>query len=183
MGLPVPRRKHSETVGRFGFFAVEKHEIETESGASHSAYTIRARDWVAVAAITESREFVLVRQHRHGVHAFTIETAGGLVDEAEEPALAALRELKEETGYAAASIESLGVVHPNPALQDNRCFLFLARDAKLTAEIENDEEERTEAVLFSRVELLRALSHGEITHALAVLCLERALAKLGGQNT
>lgn len=179
MAPPRPRRKKTETAGRFGFFAVERHEMEGADGGSFSTFTIRAPDWVAVAAITEAREFVLVRQHRHGIDGMTLETAGGIVDEAEEPALAALRELREETGYAAASIEPLGVVHPNPALQDNRCFLFLATGAKLAHEVENDAFEHTEPVLLSRPELLRALAHGEITHALAALCLERALAKLG----
>ena len=179
MGLSTPRRKRSETVGRFGLFEVERHEMDAEGRDAHATFTIRCRDWVSVAAVTEHREFVLVRQHRHGVSAFTIECAGGIVDESEDPALAAVRELREETGYAAGSIEPLGVVHPNPALQDNRCFMYLARDAKLAGEIHNDAFEETEPVLLSRAELMRSLAHGEITHALAVLCLERALAKLG----
>ena len=42
------------------------------------------------------------------------------------PALAARRELSEETGYDTETIIELGQVAPNPALQNNRCHSFLA---------------------------------------------------------
>ena len=51
-----------------------------------------------------------------------------MVDPGEDPALAAARELEEETGYVAGRLVALGPVHPNPALQANRCHSFLALD-------------------------------------------------------
>jgi ADP-ribose diphosphatase len=176
MALVIPRRRRTETVGRFGFFEVDRHRMDAEG---HETHTIRTRDWVTVAAITEAGEWVLVRQHRHGVDAITIETAGGILEHGEDPAAAALRELREETGYAADRVESLGAVHPNPAVQDNRCHLFLARGVRLAGETDCDEHESTEAVLMTRDEVKTALAEQKITHALTVLALERALAVTG----
>ena len=53
-----------------------------------------------VLALTPDREVVLVREFRPGVEDMLLELPGGLVDDGEEPAAAARRELLEETGYA-----------------------------------------------------------------------------------
>ncbi|HTN92919.1 MAG TPA: NUDIX hydrolase [Sorangium sp.] len=175
MGITIPRRHASAVAGSFGPLAVHRHEV-VAAGASYTAFTLELADWISVAAITDAGEFVLVRQHRHGVDAVTIETAGGLVDPGEEPAVAAPRELLEETGYAAASLEPLGWVHPNPALQANRCFLYLARGARRIGEPAGDEHESTEAVLMSADEVTAAMQDGRISHSIAVITLLRALA-------
>ena len=181
----VFRRERSEVVGTFGYFEVERHDLEVTFGErvqAHSVFTVRAPDWVSVAAVSSDGRFILVRQHRHGIDGETLETAGGIIDEGESPAVAALRELREETGFVASKVESLGVVHPNPALQSNRCFLFLARGAEDRGELDTDEHEHTEPVVMSRAEVESALAQGKITHALAVLALERAFLALGAKS-
>jgi 8-oxo-dGTP pyrophosphatase MutT (NUDIX family) len=154
---------------------VHRHAVVAGT-AEYTSFTLELRDWVSVAAVTVDGAFVLVRQHRHGVDAVTLETAGGLIDAGEEPAVAALRELREETGYVAEDVESLGWVHPNPAIQGNRCHLYLARGAREIGVPEGDEHESTEAVLMDAAELSAALQDGRISHALAVVTLLRALA-------
>jgi ADP-ribose pyrophosphatase len=74
------------------------------------------------------------------------------------------------------SLETLGWVHPNPALQANRCFLYLARGARRVAEPEGDEHESTEAVVMSADEVMAAMQDGRISHVIAVITLLRALA-------
>jgi len=177
MAIFIPRRRASEIVGRFGFLEVLRHDMETEARGTYEAYTLRLMDWASVTAITPEGHFVLVRQHRYGVDAVTIEVAGGLIDPGEGPAEAAARELLEETGYAGAALEPLGVVHPNPALQDNTYHMFLTRNAQEVASIKSDPHESVEAVLMPRDEVRRALEDGRISHALSALALERALAR------
>ncbi len=175
MGITIPRRHASAVAGTFGPLAVHRHEV-VAAGAPYPVFTLELADWISVAAITDAGEFVLVRQHRHGLDAVTIETAGGIVDPGEEPAAAAPRELLEETGYAAESLEALGWVHPNPALQANRCFLYLARGARRVGEPLGDEHESTEAVVMSADEVTAAMQDGRISHVIAVVTLLRALA-------
>ncbi len=175
--MPPPRRLRSDLAFRSPFLDLFTHELEAGTG-SRSVVTFAMPDWVAIAATDAEGRFVLVRQHRHGIDADTLEPAGGLVDPGELPERAALRELEEETGYRAAAAQSLGWVHPNPALQDNRCHLFLAEGAVRIADPLELEDEHTEVVLLEGDALRAALWDGRITHALAVLALTRALEHL-----
>lgn len=175
-----PHRAATRIAARYPFLDLVEHTLTDARGrAPRTIVTFAMPDWVTVVPVTERGELVLVRQHRHGVDAATIEPPGGIVDPGEDPAASALRELREETGYEAAAVEPLGWVHPNPALQDNRCHLFLARGVRLAGAPADDPDEETEPVLFDAQAARAALEEGAITHALAVVALERALARLG----
>lgn len=176
MAILIPKKIRVSEVGRFGWLRVDHVALESE-GRAHEAHVIRTVDWVAAVAITDEDRFVLVRQHRYGIDAVTLEPAGGIIDPGEAPAEAAVRELREETGYAGEAVESLGVVHPNPAMQDNRCWFFLVRGARLVGDLACDENESVEPVTMSRAEVVAALESGAISHALAVIALMRALTQ------
>lgn len=178
----IPRRLTSEVLGEYRVFDVVRHAVVYPPASPElaprrtDAFCLSMPDWATVAAFTPDGDALLVRQHRHGVDALVLETAGGLVDPGETPIDAAARELREETGYQATRLESLGWVHPNPALQGNRLHLLVAPDVVQVGERELDEHEDTEPVLLPRAELWRMLRSGEIRHALSALCLERAFA-------
>lgn len=133
-------------------------------------------DWVNIVAITRGAEVVLVRQHRFGIDAPTLEIPGGCVDAGEDPAVAAERELREETGYAGGVWRSLGWVWSNPAIQDNRTFLFAVDGVERVGEPELGQgEEDLEVVLQPAASLPALLRDGVINHALAVVALQRVL--------
>jgi carbonic anhydrase/acetyltransferase-like protein (isoleucine patch superfamily) len=65
-------------------------------------------------------------------------------------------------------------------MQDNRCWFFLIRGARLVGDLACDENESVEPVTMSRGEVESALESGAISHALAVIALMRALARPRG---
>jgi ADP-ribose pyrophosphatase len=141
---------------------------DPRDASAHPRVILTAPDWVNVVALTDAGEAVLVRQFRFGVESNSLEIPGGMVDRGEEPAAAAARELFEETGFRARQLVLLGAVHPNPALQANRCHSYLALGAEHTGPAAQEAGEDIEVVLVPASALQRMVREGAITHALVV---------------
>jgi len=145
---------------------------------------IDAPDWVNVIALTPDGQLVLVRQFRFGVDTFSLEIPGGMIDRGEDPVAAAVRELREETGYAGGTARLLGTVHPNPAIQSNRCHLVLVESAVQSGAVQWDHDEEI-AVSTAPVDDVFAWARdGRITHALvldALWLFEPVWAKIRGR--
>ena len=139
-----------------------------EGGAPREFWVLSAPDWINVVPLTDEHDVLMVRQYRFGIGALTLEIPGGMCDPAEEPAAAAARELREETGYEARSWTPLGWVHPNPPLQTNRCHTFLARDLALAGPARPDPDERLELVRVPLDAVPGLVADGTITHALVL---------------
>jgi len=139
----------------------------------HDFFILESSSWVNVIPLTPQKEVVMVRQYRHGTRDVTLEIPGGLVESEDTPEEAAGRELHEETGYRASDIILLGSVHPNPAIQNNRCYTFLARDVFPAGDQEQDEKEDIEVLLHPLTEVPRLIREGQITHALVLAAFYR----------
>jgi ADP-ribose pyrophosphatase len=126
---------------------VEKDVVELPSGKIIDDYFVCIRpDVVLVFPVTADGQVIMVRQYKHGAKEILLEFPGGVTDAGELPAIAAERELREETGYSAASIEQLTVVFDNPTKDTNKIYLFLARDVKKTHATAFDVTEDIETV-------------------------------------
>jgi ADP-ribose pyrophosphatase len=141
---------------------------DPRDGSEHARVVITAPDWVNVVALTADGQSVLIRQFRIGIEANTLEVPGGMVEEGEDPAVAAARELEEETGFRPAQVVLIGTVHPNPALQTNVCHSYLALGCERVHGGAQDAGEDIEVVLVAASALQRMVRQGEITHALVV---------------
>jgi ADP-ribose pyrophosphatase len=122
---------------------------------------------------------VLVRQWRQPLETFTLELPSGGVDLGEEPERAARRELFEETGYRAQTLEHLTSVHTSTGRSTEVCHLFRCEAVR------DERGPRPEPTEFMRVvelpfgEALRMASDGAIVDAPTVLGL---LLTGGGLN-
>ncbi len=172
--------EESERLADCRVFAVERRRMRRGDGRADDFFVIRSPDWVNVVALTGEDERVLVEQWRHGVEKVTLEIPGGMVDPGESPYRAAVRELREETGYTAREWYGLGWVEPNPAIQTNRCHTFLARGAEPAGRPSFDRNERCRLVLRPFSEAGRLVAEGIIDHALVVVALHRESLRRAG---
>lgn len=148
-------------------FRLERHRLAVAE-ARREALVLQAPDWVNVIALLPGDAVLFVRQWRFGLAAPTLEIPGGMVDAGESPRDAAARELLEETGYRAGTIEAIGAVHPNPAFLSNRCFSFVARDLTWVGEPVGDGEEELVVETAPLAAVPDLVAGGTITHALVI---------------
>lgn len=167
-------RSATTLVNDVGVFRVERASYAT---LPRDIFVFTMPDWCNVLAETPDGELVMIWQHRFGTDALSLEVPGGVIDEGEEPLASARRELLEETGYEAESIELVSVVEPNPALQNNKCWTFLARNARPTGQTAFDELEDLEVALVKKDEIAKIIDDGTVTHALVVVALEQYLRR------
>lgn len=181
----VPRPTRIEKLTRNSVTEVADHGVFTVSRLGYPSlprevFVFSCPDWCNVVAETPDGQVVLVWQYRFGTDALSLEIPGGVIDPGETPEEAARRELREETGYEADTLELLGVVEPNPALQGNRSYTFFAPNARLAGSTSFDDLEDLEVALVKKEDVTALVDEGEITHALVVTALEAyARKKLG----
>ncbi|MFH2046227.1 MAG: NUDIX hydrolase [Pseudomonadota bacterium] len=141
-----------------------------------NAHTVKATvlessDWVNVIALTPENELVVVYQHRFGTGETTTELPAGIVESGETSKEAAIRELKEETGYTSEEWEYLGYVEPNPAFLNNRCYHWVARNVQQTMLPELDDGEHVVVGVMSIKEIGQEIASGRFRHSLAFTAL------------
>lgn len=133
---------------------------------------------VLIVPVLDDGRLVLVRQYRYLEEKTGIEFPGGGIGKNESPAVAAARELLEETGYTTENLIKVGTFEPCVGLVKDLSHVFIANELTLAQTPEsNNEAEKTE-VLARRVdEFVDMIKHGEIWNgqALAVWALVRDL--------
>jgi 8-oxo-dGTP pyrophosphatase MutT (NUDIX family) len=136
-------------------------------------------NWANAVVVTPNNEIVLVKQYRYPVDAVTLELPGGVINEGEDPMVAALRETQEETGYSSDQIQLICKTAPNPAINDNTAYFYLIENAVPSAHTNPDFFEDIEVVLYSKKDFIQLLQQNKIMHGVQLGPIYEALIQLG----
>jgi ADP-ribose pyrophosphatase len=141
-------------------------------------YSVRTLDYVNVFAQTMGGEVLLVRQYRPAVETHTLELPGGHVEQGEQPLDAARRELEEETGYRAGTIEIVGHLKSDTGRLGNRLWACWARDC-VPMQPAPPGEPGVEFLSMPEPEFMRQIASGQFDPALNLAVVFLALLRRG----
>ncbi|MGG5903087.1 NUDIX hydrolase [Sphingobacterium daejeonense] len=142
-------------------------------------YVLEYPTWVNMVAITEDNQVIFVKQYRHGASQIMVELPAGVVEENEDPEIAARRELLEETGYAFDEISYVCELYANPATSGNLTYTYLLTGGRKVQEQELDPSEDIDVVLMDLEDAKLFLFDNKIGQALHTSALFYTLKKLG----
>lgn len=119
-----------------------------------------------IFALTDDNKVIMAQQYRPGPGKVITEMPGGGIDEGEEPKIAAVRELLEETGYQASEATFVTSVMKD-AYSTMNCEVFVATGCHKVSEPQNTETETTEVVLLSIDDFRNHLRTGQLSDTAA----------------
>lgn len=154
--------KISEKVVYSKYRKILSRTFATPTGKESDFEVVKEGRVVCVLPLTADNHVILAKQFRPGPEKPLLELPGGGVNEGEDPARAAVRELMEETGYE-GEIELVGTSF-HSAYSSMVRYNFVAKNCKKVAEPNNDsEDEITEPVLMALEDFKEHLRSGELT--------------------
>ena len=167
------RRVGTRPLGDFKIFTLRSDRVlSPRTQQEHEVYVIDCVNWVNVIAVTPDQQLVMVVQYRHGSNTVELEIPGGLMDPHEtDPVATAVRELREETGYAGENARLLGRVHSNPAILSNVTYTVLIENCRLQHGVEFDHGEDLETRLVPVAEIPKLVADEKIGHSLVIVAL------------
>ena len=162
----------SEPIYEGSFVTISRDTVRLPNGNEGQRVVIRHPGAACVLAETADGEIVFVRQWRYALGAPLLELPAGKLDAGEDPAACALRELAEETPYAAESVELTATFYTAPGFCDEKMYLYRAVNVSKTSVLQPDKDEFVETVLLNRSRVRAALANNEIQDAKTLIGLQ-----------
>lgn len=162
------------------WLTVTEDRCQLPDGAIIDPYlSISVPDFCNIIMVTPQEEVVLVRQYRHAAGIISLELPGGMIEPGEDPEVAALREMEEETGFQTKDFQFLYKIHPNPPLESNLAYFYLAKNVEPTGTVALDPFEDIDLVFLHRDAFMQKLLHHEFQHGVQLSAMYSAALALG----
>lgn len=136
-------------------------DVEITNGRHLQHRLIRSAPGAGAVVLDAHEQVLLLWRHRFITDTWAYEIPVGGIQEGEEPAPAAAREVEEETGWRPGPLQPLLYTQPSPGISDSEHHIFLAETATPVGEAaENWEAEHLAWVPLASVPNL--VAHREI---------------------
>jgi ADP-ribose pyrophosphatase len=145
-------------------------EVDARDGGTRPFEVAEHQGGVVIIAQPEPGSIVLVRQYRHAVGRVLWEAPAGKLERGEDPSAAALRELREETGYRAARLRYLWAAYSTPGFCDE-LLRFYAAEGLTAGEPEPDDNEELHVRTFTIADAWALVERDELRDAKTQIAL------------
>ena len=135
--------------------------VVLENGNTAMREVVEHPGAVGIVALKENGDIVMVKQYRKAVEQVLLELPAGKLEQGEDPADCAARELTEETGYTAGDLRYLVSFYTSPGFSNEIMHMFLATNLK-EGKNDPDDDEMVETVEISRDRAIDMILKGEI---------------------
>jgi len=155
-------------------FNVRQDQVQFPNGRMAKLDIIEHPPAVLIVPIDESGNILFIRQYRHATGKVILELPAGVVEDGETPEVCARREIREETGMSARSVDTLGGYYMVPGYSTEYLHVFLARDLQHEP-LPGDEDEFIDVVRIPVFQAYAQAEAGEIhdSKTLAALLLAK----------
>ena len=156
-------------------------QVVLPDGTTGSREVVEHSGAVAVVALDDMGNVMLVKQYRYATGEELIEIPAGKLNEGENPEECAVRELREETGYDAKKVTKLASFYSTPGFSSEKLNLFLATGLSYAGQ-HLDQDEFVEIIKVKLSQALNMVDSGEIKDAKSItglLMAQRVLQKPG----
>lgn len=169
---------HSEEIYRGRVVRLSVATVRLPNGGESKRELIQHPGAVAVVALDEAQNVLLVRQYRLAAGKLMWEIPAGTLDPDEPVTTCAERELQEETGYRPGKLEPLGGMYVAPGYTSEFIHLFLATDLH-ESRLEMDDDEFIEVMRLPFAEALAMIERGDIIDGKSITGLLKVARRLG----
>ena len=163
---------HSEIIADTRLFRVEQRHLRFANGVevNYERLVGSANGAVLIVPMRDADTVLLIREYAAGVHRYELALPKGRVEAGEHLLEAANREIMEETGYGARTLEHITSLTIAPGYQSHVTHVVLAEDL-FEQRRQGDEPEELEVVPWSLSRLPELLGHEECTEARSIAAL------------
>ena len=151
--------------------------VMLENGRQSTREIIEHGGAVCIVALNNNNEVLLVKQFRKAIEDSLLEVPAGRLEQDEDPEEAALRELREETGYRAKFLKPIGRFYTTPGFTDEIMYVFLAQGL-VPDPLQPDDDEFVEVIKVKKSLMIDMVMTGNIQDGKTIAALYLATKHL-----
>ena len=170
MNLRPEITEKSQEIYKGKYISLRRDEVTVSNGRKTIRDVVEHPGAVAIVPITKDQKIILVRQYRYAAQKVLLEVPAGTLEIAEDPKLAAIRELREETGFSAKNLKYLTGFWTAPGFCSEFIHGYLATEL-IEDPLSPDEDEFIEIEEVDIDNVAELIRCGEIQDSKSISCL------------
>jgi ADP-ribose pyrophosphatase len=150
--------------------AVSTRRVRLPNGFLADLDVVEHMGAALIIPVLSRDKLIMLRQYRPVIKSYLYELPAGTRDRNETTRACALREIVEETGYAAGKLTRLGMIYPVPGYSTEKIDIYKATNLRRT-KVMPEQDEVIESIVMGRRQVLRLFKTGRIVDAKTICAL------------
>lgn len=164
------KRLNEKIIFKTKLFTIKDILLELDNGKQVTYQIMEKGDTSLIVPLKSNGNLVLVKEYFYAIDEYQLGLPKGRIEENEEPLKTANKELQEEIGYKASTLDELSIVTMSPGYLTQKTHIFLARDLEEN-KLDGDEPEALEVVEYPFSDFENLIDNGQITEARMISAL------------